>query len=70
MYSHYNRLGDSNEKIKYPIFNINRKSPYLKSAAMGFFPGTQERIRNSRGKRVIRVRATDGLLAHILVVSA
>ena len=26
---------------------------------MGFFLGTQERVRNSRGKRVISVRATE-----------
>ena len=32
------------------------------SAAMGFFLGTQERVRNSRGKRAISVQATEGLL--------
>ena len=35
---------------------------YLKSAAMGFFQGTQERVRNSRGKQAISVRATEVLL--------
>ena len=35
---------------------------YPKSAAMQFFQGTQERVRNSRGKRAIRVRATEVLL--------
>ena len=36
---------------------------YHKSAAMGFlFQGTQEPVRNSRGKRAISVRATEGLL--------
>ena len=30
-------------------------------AARGFFPGTQ-RVRNSRGKRAISVRATESLL--------
>ena len=29
---------------------------------MGFFLGTQERVRNSRGKRAISVRATEVLL--------
>ena len=29
---------------------------------MGFFQGTQERVRKSRGKRVISVRATEVLL--------
>ena len=32
------------------------------SAAMGLFLGTQERVRNSRGKRAISVRATEVLL--------
>ena len=30
-----------------------------KSAAMGLFQGTQERVRNSRGKRAISVRAIE-----------
>ena len=34
---------------------------YLKSAAMGLFQGTQERVRNSRGTRAISVRAIEGL---------
>ena len=56
--------GDSNENTQYTIFNINTKLilNYLKSAAMRFFQGTQERVRNSRGKRVISVRATEVLL--------
>ena len=29
---------------------------------MGFFHGNEERVRNSRGKRAINVRATEGLL--------
>ena len=32
------------------------------SAAVGFLLGTQERVRNSRGKRAISVRATEVLL--------
>ena len=35
---------------------------YPKSAAMGFFQGTQEKVQNSCGKRAISVRATEGLL--------
>ena len=53
-------------------FSILRKKKkitlnYPKSAAMGFFLGTQERVRNSRGKRDISVRATEDLLYAILV---
>ena len=43
--------GDSNKFTQYTIFNIKRKiiQNYPKSAAMGFFfPGTQERVRNSK----------------------
>ena len=56
--------GDSNEYTQYTIFNIKRKIDlnYLKSAATGFFLGTQARVRNSRGKRAISVRATEVLL--------
>ena len=47
-------------------FSISKKIitlNYPKSAAMGlFFQGSQERVRNSRGKRDISVRATEGLL--------
>ena len=35
---------------------------YPKSAATGFSKWTQERVQNSRSKRVINVRATEGLL--------
>ena len=57
-------LGDSNEYTQYTIFNIKQKITlnYPKSAAMGFFQGTQERVRNSRGKRAISVRAIEGQL--------
>ena len=57
--------GDSNEYKQFSIFNIkNDNHPnYPKSAAMGFFfQGTQGRVRNSRGKLAIRVRATEVLL--------
>ena len=57
--------GDSNEYTQYTIFNEVDKNAlnYLKSAAMGFlFQGTQERVRDSHGKRAIGVRATEVLL--------
>ena len=56
--------GDSNEYTQYTIFNIKRKIDrnYHKSAATGIFLGTQARVRNSRGKRAISVRATEVLL--------
>ena len=56
--------GDSNEYKQYTTFNIKKENHpnYLQSAAMGFFQGTQGRVRNSRGKRAIRVRATEVLL--------
>ena len=42
-----------------PCPNIRKKIilNYPKSAAMGFFLGTQERVRNSHGKRAISVVA-------------
>ena len=56
--------GDSNVYTQYTIFNINMKIilNYLNSAYMGFFLGTQERVRNSRGKLAISVRADEVLL--------
>ena len=49
-----------------PILIYNKKKKitlnYPKSAAMVIFQGTQERVRNSRGKRAVSVRATEGLL--------
>ena len=56
--------GDSNEYTQYTVFNIKKKIGlnYPKSAAKGFFLGTQERVRISRGKRAISVRATEVLL--------
>ena len=68
MYSH------KNEYTKHIIFNIKkRKSPLIipniiMSAAMGFFLGTQERVRNIRGKRAIGVRATEVLLVVVKTV--
>ena len=50
-------------------FSISKKKKkkeitlnYPKSAAYGFFLGTQERVRNSRGKQAISVLATEVLL--------
>ena len=56
--------GDSNEYTQYTVFNIKKKITlnYLKFAAKEYFLGTQERVRNSRGKRAISVRATEVLL--------
>ena len=57
--------GDSNEYTQHNfIINMKRKSPFnilniIMSAAMGIFLGTQERVRNSRGKRAISVWATE-----------
>ena len=60
--------GDSYEYTQYTIFNTKKKFAlnYPKSAAIGFFEGTQKRIRISRGKRAISVRATEGLLYWLL----
>ena len=47
-------------------FTIIKKKITLcnpKSAAMGFLQGTQERVRNSRGKCVISAVVTEGLLS-------
>ena len=56
--------GDSYENTQYTIFNINTKSilNYFKSAAMRFFQGIKELVRNSHGKRVISVGAIEVLL--------
>ena len=56
--------GDSNEYTQYIIFNINTKChPKLSQiCSYGNFPRTQERVRNSRGKRVISVRAIEVIL--------
>ena len=56
--------GDSNEYTQYTIFNVKKKVilNYPESAVMGFFQGTQERVRNSSSKRAISVRATEVLL--------
>ena len=57
-------LGDSNECTQYTFFNLKKKIAlnYPKSAAKRFFLGSQERVRNSHGKRAISVRATEILV--------
>ena len=56
---------DSNEYTQYTIFNTKKKITlnYSKSAAMVFFSfkRSQERVRNTGGKRTSSVRATEGL---------
>ena len=54
----------SNEYTQYTIFKIQQNTTlnYTKSVAVRFFQGTQDRVRNSRGKRTISVRATEVLL--------
>ena len=49
--------GDSNEYTQYTIFSLKKNITlnYPKSVAMRFLPGTQERVRNSRGERAISV---------------
>ena len=61
--------GDSNEYTQYTFYNIKEETTlnYPKSAAKGFFLGTQERVRNSRGKRAISVRATEVLLYIVIM---
>ena len=55
--------GDFNEYTQYTISNIKKITlHYPKSTDVGVFQETQERARNSRGKRAISVRATEGLL--------
>ena len=57
--------GDSNEYTQYTIFNIKKENyPKLSQIwSYGFlFQVTQERVRNSHGKRAISVRATEVLL--------
>ena len=63
--------GGSNEYTQNTIFNIKKKIilNYPKSAAMRFFQGTQERVRNSRGRRATDVRANEVLL-YIVCFSA
>ena len=63
--------GDSNENTKYTIFNIKKQNHIKLSQICSygiFFQGTQERVRNSRGKRAISVRAIEVLLYVLFVM--
>ena len=55
---------DSNEYTRYTVFNIKENQPKLSQICRYgiFLQGTPERVRNSRGKRAISVRATEVLL--------
>ena len=52
----------STQNIPFSIQTKKISLEYHKSAAMGFFQGTQKRVRTSHGKRAISVRATEVLL--------
>ena len=60
--------GDFNEYTQHAIINIKKKTTlnypkYDNVCSYGIFSqGTQERVRNSRGKRAISVRAIEVLL--------
>ena len=57
--------GDSNEYTQYTIFNIKKENHTKLSQIYSqeiFFLGTQEQVRNSRGKRAISVRAIEVIL--------
>ena len=63
--------GDSNEYTQYTIFNVKKENRPNLSLICSYgilFLGTQERVRNSCGKRAISVRATEVLL-YIVEVS-
>ena len=63
--------GDSNEYPQYTILIQKRILPknYPKSAAVIFFKGTREQVRNSHGKRVINVDALYLSLPHKVIMS-
>ena len=56
--------GNSNENTQYTVFNITQKSLLIIPSLQprDFLQETQEQVRNSRGKLVISVRATEVLL--------
>ena len=55
--------GDSNEYTQYTIFNIKNHPKLSHICSYGIlFQGTQEGVRNSRGKRAISVQAIEVLL--------
>ena len=53
----------STQSIPFSIYKKRKTAlNYPKSAAMGFFKGTQEQVLNSYGKQAISVRAIEVLL--------
>ena len=65
--------GDSYEYTQYTIFNIKKENhPKLSQICSNgiFFQGTQERVRNNRGRRDISVRATEVLLYTLEIVAS
>ena len=56
--------GDSNDNTQYTISQYEKEnhSKLSQICSYGIFQGTEERVRNSRGKRAISVRATEVLL--------
>ena len=56
--------GDSNKYTQYTIFKIKKNHPKLSLMCNygNLFLGSQERVRNSHGKRAISVRAIEVLL--------
>ena len=56
--------GDAYQNTHHTISIYKKKIviTYPRIAAMGLFQGTQDRVRVSRDKRAISVRATEGLL--------
>ena len=48
--------------MPFSILKMKVTLNYPKYAAIGLFPRDSKRVRNSRGKRAISVRATEGLL--------
>ena len=69
MCPHKNRLDEailmSTHNIPFSIYKRKISLNYPKSAAVGFFQGTEERVRNRRGRRAISVRATEVLLYYL-----
>ena len=52
----------SAHKIPFSIFDMNNTLYYPRSAILGFFQRTHEKVRNSHGKKAISVRATEVVL--------
>ena len=59
---HFEAILMSTHIFPFSILKLKITQDCTKSAAMGFSQGTYDRVRNSRGKRAISVRATEVLL--------